>query len=206
MTAPKTPFDPILMDIPMPIVTPRLLIRPPMAGDGAMVSAAKAESWNELKAWMPWAQGDGPVEAEDEAMCRRKAADFAMRADMQLHAHDRQTGAFIGGTGFHRYCWTARRFEIGYFIRSGRAKQGYATEMACAMAHFGFAVLGANRLEIKMDTRNTASENVARRAGFKHESRAHFDAAGVDGTLRDTHVYVAFNRAELPPLDIRWGP
>lgn len=199
-------FDPITFDIPMPIRTPRLIIRPPQAGEGHLMTAAKRESWAELQRWMAWAKGDEPDVASDEAIVRNKAADFITRSDMQLHAHDPDTGEFVAGTGFHRYCWQARRFEIGYFVRTSRTGQGVAAEIATAMAHFAFAVFGANRLEIKMDTRNTASEAVAKRAGFIHESTAHHDSVGVDGKLRDTHTYVAFSRDQLPPMDIRWGP
>ena len=200
-----TEFDPILFDVPMPIVTPRFIIRPPCAGDGAMVSEAKRESWAELQRWMPWAKSDGPDAVKDEAMCRQKAADFDLRVDMQIHAHDPVTGEFIGGTGFHRYCWKARRFEIGYFVRTGKAGQGYGREIATAMAHYAFAVLGANRVEIKMDTRNGASEAVAKAAGFVRESTAHRESIGADGTLRDMHTYVAFNRDVLPDMKVDWG-
>ena len=40
-------MNPILIDLPMPITTPRLLIRPPRLGDGIVVNAAIIES-NEL--------------------------------------------------------------------------------------------------------------------------------------------------------------
>lgn len=36
--------DPILMDMPVPIVTPRLVLRPVQPGDGAMLAEAAAET------------------------------------------------------------------------------------------------------------------------------------------------------------------
>jgi hypothetical protein len=38
----------VLIDVPMPIHTPRLTIRPKAIGDGAITSAAVAETWEEL--------------------------------------------------------------------------------------------------------------------------------------------------------------
>jgi hypothetical protein len=49
-------FDPVLIDLPMPISTPRLTIRPKQVGDGAITSSAVLETWEELNRWMRWAE------------------------------------------------------------------------------------------------------------------------------------------------------
>ena len=49
--------DPILIDMPMPIFTPRLLLRPSKEGDGRCLAQAKRESWPELGKWLPFAEG-----------------------------------------------------------------------------------------------------------------------------------------------------
>jgi hypothetical protein len=54
-------FEPVLIDVPMPIRTPRLIIRPKQVGDGAITSAAVAETWDELHKWMRWAEKSGSV-------------------------------------------------------------------------------------------------------------------------------------------------
>ena len=46
----------VLIDVPMPIRTPRLTIRPKQLGDGAITSVAVAETWEELNRWMRWAE------------------------------------------------------------------------------------------------------------------------------------------------------
>jgi len=40
--------DPVLIDLPMPIRTPRLAIRPKQIGDGAIAFSAVMETWQEL--------------------------------------------------------------------------------------------------------------------------------------------------------------
>jgi len=49
-------MDPVLIEIPMPIRTPRLLLRPKQAGDGAITAAAVLETWDDLHRWMRWAE------------------------------------------------------------------------------------------------------------------------------------------------------
>ena len=44
-------LDPVLIDVPMPILTPRLMLRPVQAGDGAAVFEALQESWDEHARW-----------------------------------------------------------------------------------------------------------------------------------------------------------
>jgi hypothetical protein len=39
----------------MPIVTPRLILRPPTLGDLDSIQTAKEEAWPDLQRWMSWA-------------------------------------------------------------------------------------------------------------------------------------------------------
>jgi hypothetical protein len=39
----------------MPIVTPRLLSRPPTLNDLDSIQAAKEDAWDDLQLWMAWA-------------------------------------------------------------------------------------------------------------------------------------------------------
>ncbi len=58
---------PILTDIPMPIHTPRLLIRNVLPGDGDAIYEAKKDSWDELTKWMPWTkEGIGTAIVPDD--------------------------------------------------------------------------------------------------------------------------------------------
>jgi RimJ/RimL family protein N-acetyltransferase len=196
---------PILIDVPMPVLTPRLMIRPPQAGDSVAMSAMKRASWHDLKAWMGWAVGDGPDEMQDEMILREKAAEFILRKDMQLLAFDRAAGHLVASVGLHRFDWHARRFEIGYWVGSPFTGTGIATEASVGLARFAFNALAAKRVEIRMDPRNGASEAVAKRAGFTYEATLHKDCVGTDGSLRDTHIYVAHDDSVLPKLDVSWG-
>jgi len=196
-------IDPILIDIPMPIRTPRLIIRPPMTGDGLAVYEAKMESQPELAKWMPWAkEGVGTID-ETESLNRRKSAEFILRQDMMLLAFN-HTGKFIGSTGLHRFDWEYRSFEIGYWIRSSEHNQGYATEISHTLTQFAFAVLNARRVMICAATDNHASRRVIEKLGFELEAVRKSDHLLPDGSVSGTAEYVRYDTNALPKLDVKW--
>ena len=62
---------PQLIDLPLPIVTERLVIREPRFGDGQAVFDAKAETWDMLHQWMPWAKEPATLETDELNMLWR---------------------------------------------------------------------------------------------------------------------------------------
>lgn len=198
------PIDPILIDVPARIETARLVLRCPAAGDGLALYAAVLESMDELRPWMHWAQAPPSPEAS-EIWCRRQQAAFLLRQDLPMLMFERAIGGsggthgrLLGACGLHRIDWRARRFELGYWARRGHNGQGYVTEAVRALTRMAFERLGAQRLELRMDELNEASQRVAEAAGYEFEALLHREKAGVDGTLRDTRVY-----ARMPPK-VEW--
>ncbi|MEK5060681.1 GNAT family N-acetyltransferase [Paenibacillus sp. FSL H7-0326] len=184
----NTNFNPILLNFPDSIDSERLIIRAPRPGDGTLTNQAVKESLAELAPWMPWAQ-TAPTIEESETQIRQSAIRFAERTDLQLLLFKRDTGSLIGSSGLHRINWETRKFEIGYWVHSAYAGQGYITEAVHAVTQFAVKEFGANRIEIRCDARNTNSANVAKRAGFVLEGTLRGDSIGVDGTIRDTCVF-----------------
>lgn len=183
-------MEAILRDVPDHFETERLLIRAPQAGDGASLNEAILESLPELRPWMPWAAGDPPTVADNEAWVREKQADFVRRSDLALLLFLKESGALIGGSGLHRIDWDVPKFMIGYWVRTPYARHGYVTEAVFGITNFAFDELGARRVEILCDKLNERSAAVARRAGYtlegtlRHEARDH-----LTGRLRDTLVF-----------------
>lgn len=184
----NTGTNPLLLDVPESFESDRLLIRAPQPGDGAAVNEAIRESLSELKPWMPWAQQAPSVE-ESELNAREARLRYLDRTDLRLQLFSKRTGGFIGGSGLHRIDWQARKFEIGYWVRTSCAGQGYASEAARAIADFAASALGANRIEIRCDARNLRSARVAERLGFTLEGVLRDESLGTDGTLRSTKVF-----------------
>jgi ribosomal-protein-serine acetyltransferase len=194
-------MDPILIDVPARIVTERLILRCPQPGDGPAVNAAEHESLDELRPWMPWALQAKTLD-ESEVYCRRMQAKFLLREDLVMLMFERDPagteGRCIGGTGLHRIDWDVRRFEIGYWRRTGSGGRGFVTEATLALAHLAFDRLGARRVEVRTDDQNVASWKVAERAGFTLEALLRGDSLTPEGELRSTRVYARVRGIEEP--------
>ena len=194
-------MDPLLIDVPERIETERLILRCPQPGDGVVVNAAICESLDALRPFVPWAQSAPSID-ESELVCRRALARFRLREDLVLSMFERtadgREGRYIGGSGLHRIVWDVRRFEIGYWRRSGCGGRGYVTELAIALARMAFDALDARRVELRMDDANAASWKVAERAGFTLEGTLRGDSLTPAGTLRSTRIYARVRGIEEP--------
>ncbi len=188
---------PILLDFPDSFESERLLIRALRPGDGPAINAAVIESLDELRPWMPWAVEMPPL-AETEEFARRAAAGWLSRESLTLSLWRKDTGEYVGNSGMHRIDWEVPSVEIGYWVRTSLAGQGYITEAVHAITAFAFDTLGAHRVEIHCDERNTRSAAVARRAGFELEAilrnhrRHHLTLE-----LRNTMIFAKVR--DLPP-------
>ncbi len=194
-------MDPLMMDVPERIETEHLVLRVPKRGDGAVLNAAIAVSMNELGPWIPWA-GTMPTPEESEIHCRRQQAKFILREDFVFLIFARQAdgseGELLGGTGLHRIDWGLRRFEIGYWRKTGLDGRGIITETVQAMTRLAFDTLGARRVEIRMADDNVKSWKVAERAGYTHEALLRFDSVTPQGEPRSTRIYARVRGAEEP--------
>lgn len=180
--------DPILLELPEQFESNRLLIRAPLWGDGPAINEAIQESIEELRPWMPWAQSIPTID-ESEANIRQARLSFLERQDLRLIMLHKETGQIVGSSGLHRINWEARKFEIGYWVRTSFAKQGYVTEAVHAITNYAIGQLRANRIEIRCDDRNVRSAQVAERSGFTLEGTLRNDSVGVDGSIRNTMVF-----------------
>ncbi|GAA0136969.1 GNAT family N-acetyltransferase [Paenibacillus sp. YSY-4.3] len=179
---------PILLDIPDCFESKRLLIRAPKPGDGAALNEATVESIEQLRPWMPWAQ-EMPSPEDSETVIRRAHLNFMERSDLMLLLVLKETGQLVGNSGLHRIDWEARKFEIGYWVRTSFSKQGFITEAAEAITNYAIQELQANRVEIRCDARNTQSANVAKRLGYTLEGVLRNESTGTDGTLTSTMIF-----------------
>jgi ribosomal-protein-serine acetyltransferase len=157
--------------------------------DADALSDATNESYDHLKQWMPWANQNQTVK-QSEQICRRLMAAYYANEDYTLGIWDGDV--LLGGTGFHLRCgpieW--RCAEIGMWIRSSVASQGWGTRALELMLEWGFTEWGWERLTWKCDTRNIASQRVAEKCGMTLEATFLSDALDVEARRRDTHQYV----------------
>jgi RimJ/RimL family protein N-acetyltransferase len=205
MVGTMAPSDPVLIDLPMPIRTPRLLLRPKQVGDGAITSVAVAESWDELHKWMRWAENrDGFTAELLEVRNRHVMASFILREAIELIGVEAATGTAVVWCGLHDIDWQGRQCDTGYWVRKSAQGRGFATEAANAMVRYGFGVLGMRRIGLTYSAGNEASRRIAERLGFSFEGIQRGANVLPGGRKADRHCYGLLEVSLLPDLDVDW--
>lgn len=193
--------DPCLINIPTPIITPRLILRPPQIGDAAALHAAILESFDLLTQWMPWAK-EKPTPEESEIFIRQAAANWILKKNeepyLPLFMFDKTTHDFVGATGFHHFDWDIPSIETGYWIRTSYMGQGLMTEAVRALTQFAFLQLHVKRMTITCDPDNIRSRKIPERLGYTLESVIKSNRVNARGEVSDTLV---FTRLDLEGLN-----
>src|SRR5579884_3657385 len=108
----------------MPIVTPRLVLRPPTLADLDCIQAAKEGAWDDLQRWMAWAFDDQRSRQAQERSIRR-TMDYQSQAGIALAGFHRITGDFVVRTALDA-THEADVYETGYWVAPDYAGQGMA--------------------------------------------------------------------------------
>lgn len=196
-------MKPILLHVPMPILTPRLQIRPRQMGEGPVLAQAARESLDHLKPWMPFAN-EAPTDEKMEEHCRQALSEFIARTNFTLSIYDRDGKVLIGSTGLHFPNWDVRSFHIGYWIHKDFEGKGIIQESTNALTRYAFEVFQARRVEIRCDRNNHRSLAVMQKLGFHQEGILRNDTLAMDGSIRDTIVTARYDLLGLPPLQVSW--
>jgi RimJ/RimL family protein N-acetyltransferase len=124
----------------MPIVTPRLILRPPRLGDLDSIQTAKEEAWPDLQRWMTWAF-DNQLSRQAMEDSIRRTMDYQNQAGIALAGFHRINGDFVVRTALDL---TDEQdvYETGYWVAPKYAGQGMATEAANAAIRYAFGHLG----------------------------------------------------------------
>lgn len=187
--------DPILINIPVPIITPRLILRPPQIGEGDILHTAIKESFEQLTQWMEWAK-EMPTLKECEVVVRQSAANWILKKNeepyLPLFMFDKTTNDFIGATGYHHYDWDVPSIETGYWLRTSYMGQGFMTEAVRALTQFAFLQLKVKRMVITCDPDNVQSRKIPERLGYALESVIKSNRVNVRGEVSDTLVFTRF--------------
>ena len=172
-------------DIPLPLTTPRLVLRDFRGDDFAAVHAYASDP--EVTRYVPW--GPNTEEITREVLQQAAAAQTARpRIDFNLAITLTGDSTPVGSVGLHLREETRLTAEIGYVLRPDQWGKGVATEAASAVINAGFSHLGLRRIWATCDARNTGSWNVMEKLGLTREARLRRDRC-IKGEWRDTLVY-----------------
>jgi ribosomal-protein-serine acetyltransferase len=188
----------------MPIVTPRLVLRPPTLDDLDAIQAAKEDAWNDLQLWMAWAfDNQRSRQALEQSI--RQTMNFQSQAGIALAGFHRSKGDFVVRTALD-LTDEADVYETGQWVARQYAGQGMATEAANAAIRYAFGCLGANAITIGYFDGNDASRRIVEKLGFRKLGVARQAATRcLDGTKLDRHEYILTSSDALPKLDVSWG-
>jgi RimJ/RimL family protein N-acetyltransferase len=174
------------------LTTARTVIRAYQPDDAETLYQTVAASREHIARWLPWAPQHASVE-HSRALIARFQEQWEQREDFTYGVFAREasdaSGALLGGLGLHPHAWDVPYFEIGYWLVAEAEGHGYMTEAASALVDYTLGELGARRVEIRCNARNTRSAAVARRLGFQQEGLLHNHMRLSDGTLRDTLIF-----------------
>jgi ribosomal-protein-serine acetyltransferase len=188
----------------MPIVTPRLILRPPTLADLDSIQAAKEAAWPDLQRWMAWAY-DNQRSREAMEQSIRRVMDYESQVGVALAGFHRTNGDFVVRTALDP---TAEPdvYETGFWASPKYAGQGMATEAANAAIRYAFGHLGAKAITIGHFHGNEPSRRIIEKLGFQKLRVSHQAATRpLDGAKLDRHEYILTSPGVLPELDVSWG-
>ena len=188
----------------MPIVTPRLVLRPPTLADLDSIQTAKEHAWPDLQRWMAWASDNQRSQQAMEDSIRR-TMDYQSQAGIALAGFHRITGDFVVRTALD-LTDEPDVYETGYWVAPKYTGQGMATEAANAAIRYAFGHLGAKAISIGYFDGNEPSRRIVEKLGFQKLGVAPQAVIRCcDGMKLDRHEYILTSPDALPELDVSWG-
>jgi|SRR6478609_7176028 len=181
---------------PVSIETPRLIVRPAMLDDAPALLAAIERSRPEFTPWIRFARAIHTLE-DAEQFCRQSMSSAAARRRFDLHAFERETGAFVGGGTFHNMNWLLPSVELGWWLDSGCTGRGYGQEIVRGLIDFVFNEWKVERAEAWCHAGNLTSRHLAARCGLIEEGIARSEYPDLSGRPADWAVssLIASDRA-----------
>lgn len=175
--------------IPAPgtLLGKRVVVRAYTEADAPAMFEAITESLDNLRPWMPWADGHESVKDSLEFV-RQCQVGFLLRTDFPMGIF-RRDGRYLGGTGIHISNSNVPSFALGYWVRTSAEGQGYVSDAVQLLTAHAFDTLEAQRLVIRCDARNIRSRRVAERQGFVLEGRSRNFERDPAGDLVDSLTF-----------------
>jgi RimJ/RimL family protein N-acetyltransferase len=149
-----------------PLADGVVLLRPWTDGDVSAIAEACRDP--EITRWIddipaPYTRADARAYV---ATCRRGWKDGSLWA---FAVTDATTGAVLGSCGIAWQDLPHGVAEIGYWVRAEGRGRGTATRAVRLASAWAFEQGEVQRLQLRADVLNTASQRVAERAGFRRE-------------------------------------
>ena len=152
----------------MELTTDRLILREFTENDWPEVLAYQNDA--RYLRFYPWTERT-PEDAQKFVQMFLKQQEAQPRIKFQLAVTLKANNQLIGNCGIRMDSAEARQADIGYELAPPHWGQGYATEAARAIVHFGFTELHLHRIWSWCIAENLASAHVLEKLGLRLEGR-----------------------------------
>ena len=153
------------------------------------VLEAIVESKDELAeflVWVPYAL----TEADSVTNMEQAITNFEnFEQELRFSIVNKLTQQLIGMIGIIIKDKDIPYFELGYWVRSSCAGEGYITEAVNLIENYCFTELKAKRVEIQLAEPNNKSKAVAERCGYQFEGQLRNAMLLPSGQVCDRLVY-----------------
>lgn len=155
------------------LLTERLLMRPPEAGDSAVIATLAADA--------DPAAGSAQVDLADARAWIARARMTAGACTVAIV--ERKTGHYVGAAGMAPMADTPERREVGLWIGERFAGRGYATEAGHKLIDHIFGEGLAERLWCVVRVSNNRARQVIEKCGFQSRENGMARSVALRGTI-----------------------
>lgn len=117
---------------------------------------------------MEYMEEDVMTETETQAFVQKQITDEVTAYALILKTENRLIGHMV----YHPW-YAPRTYEIGWALNPAYHRQGYTTEAALALLHYGFDEMNLHRIIATCQPENVASWRVMQKIGMRREG--HFE-------------------------------
>jgi ribosomal-protein-serine acetyltransferase len=144
-------------------------LRPLEPADRDAMYAAVMESIAEVSPWLPWCH-PAYAPGETAAFIESTIQAWANQSQFTFGIFESADGVYSGSISLNHIVRQNRYGNIGYWVRTSRARRGLASRAVRLVARFAFETVGLTRVEIAAIPENLASRRVAEKAGATLET------------------------------------
>ena len=179
-----------MIDLPLPIETSRLRLRPFAPGDlGALYAV---QSHEDVHRWL-YSEPRSEDEVRATIMRRIARGRDAPETGIALVVELAATGEFLGDVSLTVEPPAQRQGEIGFVFHPEHQGRGYATEASAALLALAFDTYDLHRVYGRLEARNLASARVLEKLGMRKEGHL-IENEWVKGEWQSEAVYALLAR------------
>ena len=175
-----------LFNVDTALITQRCVVRRFREHDGKALYKLLDDNRDYLIDHFPFLMAEaGKSRRGAEIFVRECIAEWLLQRRYAMGVWSNETTELIGFVQVFAIDWQVPSGELGFFIDKELIRQGIMTEVLARVVRFAFLQLELEKLVIKTQIDNYASQRLARRVGFSREGELRGEYRLPSGTLVD---------------------